>query len=249
MASSEQGIFERAVSEGATVRLYYEVHGEGFPLLAIAPGGLRSSVKGWHNRPIEPAMFGDEYKVITLDQRNAGQSWAPISARDSWHSYADDQLALLDHLGLDRFHVMGMCIGGAYALSLAKAAPERIASAVLIQPIGLSDNRDVFTALCTSWHDEVRAGHPEASERDYAAFFQNMFGGDFTFSATAEEVAACNVPMLVLLGDDEYHPASISRRVAELAPRASLIEEWKQDPARSHARERIQSFLREHTPG
>lgn len=244
MASVEQAVFERA-----RVRLYYEVHGEGFPLLAVAPGGLRSSVQGWNNRPIEPAMFGDEYKVITLDQRNAGRSWAPVSAGDGWHSYADDHLALLDHLGVDRFHVIGMCIGGAYALRLAKVAPERIASAVLIQPIGLSDNRDVFAALCSSWRDEVRARHPEASDSDYEAFFQNMFGGDFTFSATAEDVAACPVPMLVLLGDDEYHPASISRRVAELAPRASLIEDWKQDPASTQARERIRNFFREHTHG
>lgn len=244
----ERAIFERA-SERGTVRLYHEVHGEGFPLLAIAPGGLRSSAKDWYDRPIEPtATFSDEYKVITLDQRNAGQSWAPISAADGWHSYADDQLALLDHLGVDRFHVMGMCIGGAYALSLAKTAPERVASAVLIQPIGLADNRDVFAALFRSWRNDGRARHPEASESDYDAFFQNMFGGDFTFSATVEDVAQCTVPMLVLLGDDQYHPASISRRVAELAPRASLIEEWKQDPARTHARERIRVLLREHTP-
>lgn len=242
-------IFERAVGR-ARVKLHYDLEGDGFPLLAIAPGGLRSTAKSWRDRPIEPGpALGTDYQVITMDQRNAGESWAPISADDGWHSYASDHIALLDHLGASRCHVMGMCIGGAYALRLALAHPERIASAVLIQPIGFSANRHVFREVFDSWRDECRAQHPEASDRDFEAFFQNMFGGDFTFSATEAQVAQLEVPVLVLLGDDQYHPSSISRRVAEVAPRARLIEDWKQDPARARARERIQSFLREHTPG
>lgn len=241
-------IFERALGS-ASVKLHYEVEGEGFPLLAIAPGGLRSAAQLWQNRPIEPRpAFGADYQVITLDQRNAGQSWAPISAADGWHSYADDHAALLDHLGVKRCHVMGMCIGGAYAVSFAKAYPERVASAVLIQPIGFSKNRHVFREIYEGWRNEVRPQHPEASDRDFELFFQNMFGGDFVFSATEAEVARIEVPLLVLLGDDQYHPAPISRRVAEVAPRAQLIEDWKQDPACARAKEQLRSFLREHTP-
>jgi len=243
-------IFERAVApftDSGRVKLHYEVAGEGFPLLAIAPGGLRSAAQLWRDRPIEPRAFASEYEIITMDQRNAGQSWAPISAEDGWHAYASDQLALLDHLGLERCHVMGMCIGGAYALSLAKTAPDRVASAVLIQPIGFSANRQVFLEIFRGWRDEIRQQHPEAKERDFEAFFQNMFGGDFVFSATEAEVTRLEVPLLVLLGDDQYHPAPISRRVAEVAPRARLIEDWKQEPARSRAQTEIARFLREHT--
>lgn len=241
-------IFERALGH-ARVELHYEVAGEGFPLLAIAPGGLRSAATLWRDRPIEPGpLLAAEYQVITMDQRNAGQSWAPISAGDDWQAYASDHVALLDHLGVKRCHVIGMCIGGAFALRLALSYPERIASAVLIQPIGFSDNRQVFFEIYESWRDESRAQHPEASDHDFSAFFQNMFGGDFVFSATEAEVARLEAPLLVFLGDDQYHPSSISRRVAELAPRARLLEDWKQEPARTRAHAELQNFLREHTP-
>lgn len=245
-------IFERAAGN-ARVKLHYEIEGDGFPLLAFAPGGLRSAAALWRDRPIEPGkLFAPEYRVITMDQRNAGGSWAPISARDDWHTYASDHLALLNHLGVERCHVMGMCIGAAYALRLALSYPERIASAVLIQPIGFSENRQVFFELYESWREERRALHPEASDDDFSAFFQNMFSGDFVFSATEAEVARLQVPVLVFLGDDQYHPSSVSRRVAELAPHAQLIEEWKQGPARARAVTQLQGFLRTHkrsTPG
>ncbi|HEU5073335.1 MAG TPA: alpha/beta fold hydrolase, partial [Polyangiaceae bacterium] len=194
------------------------------------------------------ALLAADYRVITLDQRNAGQSWAPISAENGWHSYAEDHIALLDHLDAARCHVVGMCIGGAYALRLAVQHPDRVASAVLIQPIGLSANRQVFSDLFQSWREESLTRHPEAQAHDFDSFFNNMFGGDFAFSVTEAEVSRLAVPLLVLLGDDQYHPAAISRRIAEVAPRARLIEDWKQEPARSGARQEIQNFLREHTP-
>ena len=72
-----------------------------------------------------------------MDQRNAGgQSRAPITARDSWDSYTQDHIALLDHLRIDRCHLYGQCIGGSFILNLIKKQPERVAAAVLAQPIG-----------------------------------------------------------------------------------------------------------------
>lgn len=229
-------------------RIHYQVHGEGFPLLAIAPGGLRSHIGAWQNRPIVPSSdLAGSYRVITMDQRNAGTSWAPISAQDDWRTYTADQLALLDHVGAKRFHVIGMCIGGAHIMSLIKAAPERVASAVLLQPIGLENNRQAFIELADSWWNEIRPQHPEATDADYASFVHNMFGSDFVFSASPADVAACQVPLLVLLGNDLYHPPGISRRVAHLAPQGSLIEEWKEGPAQRAALERILAFLAQHS--
>lgn len=241
-------LFERAVGR-ERVELRYDLAGDGFAVLAIAPGGLRSVARSWVDRPIEPTpLLAAEYRVITMDQRNAGGSWAPISADDGWHSYAEDHIALLDHIGAARCHVIGMCIGAAYALRLAVTHPDRVASAVLIQPIGLSANRQVFSDLFESWRDDSHARHPEAQNRDFEVFFHNMFGGDFAFSVTEAEVSRLKVPLLVLLGDDQYHPAAISRKIAEVAPIARLIEDWKQLPARARAQQAIQSFLHEHTP-
>ena len=133
------------VFERDEIRIYYEIHGEGFPVLMIAPGGMRSSIPMWENAPWDPIEhLAPHYRVIAMDQRNAGQSTAPIRATDGWQVYTEDQLALLDHLKVDRFHVAGMCIGGPYIMGLIQAAPERVISAVLFQSIGLSNNRHVF---------------------------------------------------------------------------------------------------------
>ena len=91
-----------------------------------------------------------------MDQRNAGKSTAPVSGEDGWHTYTADHLALLDHLGIEKTHILGGCIGGPYCLGLIQTAPNRVASAVLQQSIGLENNRDVFYGLFDEWAGEIR---------------------------------------------------------------------------------------------
>ena len=79
--------------------LYYEEHGEGFPILTFAPAGLRSVIDVW-NRPMAPinpiAEWAKDFRVIVMDQRNAGgQSHAPITAQDGWDDYTADHIAVL----------------------------------------------------------------------------------------------------------------------------------------------------------
>jgi len=68
--------------------------------------------------------FKEQYRCITADLRNApsGQSTGPVEVDRPWESYADDQLGLMDHLGIDKFMVMGFCIGGPFIWSLLKRA-------------------------------------------------------------------------------------------------------------------------------
>jgi pimeloyl-ACP methyl ester carboxylesterase len=76
--------------------------------------------------------LGSSFRVIAMDQRNAGgRSRAPITARDGWHTYTGDHIAVLDHLGIDRCHLYGQCIGGSFIMSMLKTRPERVVSAVL----------------------------------------------------------------------------------------------------------------------
>ncbi|MDE0065202.1 MAG: alpha/beta hydrolase [Gammaproteobacteria bacterium] len=230
------------------VRIYYEESGTGFPVLLIAPGGMKSAIPVWANAPWHPVeQLSSEFRVIAMDQRNAGRSSAPVSAGDSWHVYTEDQLGLMDHLGIGRFHVAGMCIGGAYAMSLIQAAPERVASAVMFQPIGLSDNRNAFFDMFNGWADELRQARDDVAEGDLAAFRETMYGGDFVFSASREFVEGVTTPLLVLLGNDLYHPSSTSREVVALARNAELIERWKEPEDQPAARARVLSFLRQHS--
>ena len=237
-------IFERD-----DTKLYYEERGEGFPILLIAPGGMRSAVPFWEKTPWNPIeQLAPNYRVIAMDQRNAGLSVAPIRATDSWHVYTQDQLALLDHLGVDRFHVAGMCIGGPYCMGLIQAAPQRVASAILLQTIGLSNNKQAFFEMFDGWAAEMRSTHSEVSADACESFKTNMFSGDFLFNVSREFVSKCETSLLVLLGNDLYHPQETSREVAELAPNATLIENWKEPEHHPAAKQAVESFLAENTP-
>src|SRR5256886_12987931 len=118
------------------VRIHYEEHGSGFPLLLIAGGGLNSTISGLtRGDPFNPIEeFKVEYRCIAADLRNAndGQSSGPLEIDRPWDAYADDQLGLMDHLGIGKFMVMGFCIGGPFIWNLLKRAPDRIVSVLLV---------------------------------------------------------------------------------------------------------------------
>lgn len=226
------------------VHIHYLERGEGFPVLLFAPGGMRSAAGFWKNSPWNPVTeLEDGFRVIAMDQRNAGKSRAPVSAGDGWHTYTEDHVALLDHLGIDRCHVIGGCIGGPYCFGVMQAAPDRVASAVLQQTIGAHENRQAFYEMFDSWAQEIAPDHPEADEAAWTAFRSRMYDGDFLFNVDRDFVRSCEIPMLVLMGDDLYHPQVTSREVAELAPKAELVERWKDDDVIRDTVARVRAFL------
>ena len=235
----------------ADATIHYDVEGrdDGFPVLLIAPGGMRSFNDRWNAVPWNPrAALAAAYRVIGMDQRNAGRSTAPVSGRDGWATYTADQLALLDHLEVERCHLIGMCIGGPYVVGLLTAAPDRFASAVLLQPVGIDGNRQVFDGVFDGWRAEIAPDHPEATDADWASFKSNMWDGEFVLTATREQVAAIATPMLVAMGDDEFHPQSTSRKIAALAPHVTLLERWKDDDSLPATDAAIRGFLAQHAP-
>jgi len=184
-----------------------------------------------------------------MDQRNAGQSTAPITGADGWHTYTADHLGLMDHLGVEQFHVAGMCIGGPYCLGMIEQAPKRIASATLFQSIGRDNNRAEFYAMFDGWAEGLRAQMPEVSEADWASFRENMYGGDkVLFNVDESFVQSCTTPLMVLMGQDVYHPESTSRAIAATAPNVRFVEQWKEGAAREAAMQVCAEFLAEHTP-
>ncbi|HKV54147.1 MAG TPA: alpha/beta hydrolase [Candidatus Binataceae bacterium] len=234
--------------ERAGVSLYYEEFGSGHPLLLFAPGGMRSSIDFWHRSPIDPTVeFASDFRVIAMDQRNAGRSRGPVSASDGWHTYTSDHLALLDHLGIQRCHIMGGCIGGSYCFSMIKAAPTRVSAAVLQNPIGLKDNRDAFREMFDGWAKELKNAHPGVDDRGFANFRESMYGGDFVFTVTPDFVRSCKTPMILLNGSDMYHPAEISAQIASLNPAIEVVPDWKTPEAAKAAGARVRAFLKKHS--
>jgi pimeloyl-ACP methyl ester carboxylesterase len=236
---------------GAT-SIYYEEHGEGYPLLLFAPGGMNSTVERWAAATLNALVeFRDDFRLIAMDQRNAGRSAGPLEVDDPWGSFARDQLALLDHLGVEDCHVMGCCIGCSFALKLSELAPERFSAAVLEQPVGVvGQNRHLYESLWRNWGEELVAARPDIDAAQLERFGTRMWDGEFVVSVDREFVSSCSTPLLVLPGIDDYHPSETGREVARLAPTAEAFEPWKDTPEHTaQAAEAVREFLRGHTPG
>lgn len=237
-------------NRGATI--YYEEFGSGFPILTFAPAGLQSTIAVWGQpmAPIDPTTeFAQNFRVVAMDQRNAGgRSRAQITAQDGWDSYTQDHLALLDHLRIDRCHLYGQCIGGSFILNLLKKQPERVAAAVLAQPIGrvgaMAPGRP---ARFNAWAETLK-DHPEAAPDALDAFCRNLYAPGFVYCVDRDFVRTVRTPCLVLAGNDEAHPYPISEELSKLLPNCEFIAEWKTGAALEAARPRVKTFLAKHTP-
>src|SRR5882672_2892593 len=152
--------------EKGRVRIAYQEAGSGFPLLLIAGGGLNSKMSGLPTSPFNPIEeFKGEYRCIYADLRNAagGQSSGPLEVDRPWDAYTDDQLGVMDHLGIKKFMVMGFCIGGPFIWNLLKRAPDRIVAAVLAQPSGFRKEMPElsYQSNMTGWGPELSKRRPE----------------------------------------------------------------------------------------
>jgi pimeloyl-ACP methyl ester carboxylesterase len=231
--------------------IYYEEFGKGFPILTFAPAGVKSTIAVWSqpSAPINPITeFAANYRVIVMDQRNAGgKSWAPITAKDGWHSFTQDHIAILDHLRIDRCHLYGQCIGGSFIMSLIKAQPQRVASAVLAQPIGrVGPMKPGRPARFDEWAKGLK-DHPEATNEMLDAFCHNLYAPGFLYSVDRAFVSSCKTPCLVLAGNDEAHPYPISEETAKLLPNSEFIPEWKEGAPLAAAKVRVKEFFAKHT--
>ena len=127
-----------AVIDGIATR--YAVAGSGPPLLMFSPGGFGASMDSWekhglYHRTRMLAQLRERFSCITFDKRESGESGGRVE-RVSWSDYVTQGVGLLDHLGLDRAHIMGACVGCSIAALLATSHPDRVAGMVLYSPAG-----------------------------------------------------------------------------------------------------------------
>ena len=217
------------------VRIRYEEAGSGFPLLTTPGGGLNSIVAGWPSQVFDAmALFSDDFRCITMDQRNAsgGESTGPVDVDDPWGALADDQLGVMDHLGIDKFLFMGYCIGGPFALKLIERAPDRVAAAVLCQPVGhASKTPDAMYDSGMAWGAELRERRPDVSQQTIEQYLHNLYRiqPDFMYSVSRDFARACQTPLLVLPDDTPAHSYEAAMDLVELAPNAQATEyPWKE---------------------
>src|SRR5215472_2986633 len=241
--------------EKGNVRIRYAEIGSGFPLLATPGGGLNSCIAVWARAVINiPEEFKNDFRVITMDQRNAtgGESTGPVPVDDPWDAFADDQLALMDHLGIRQFFFFGNCIGGPFAMKLMERAPQRVVAAILSQPVGHRPEKPdfMYEAGRDNWAKDLRARRPDVSMETIEKYLHNLYRTrpDFVYSVSREFAKSCQTPMIVLPDDVVAHPLQVSIDIASLAPNAEItVFPWK-DPADLKARtiNRARAFLKRH---
>ena len=240
------------------VSIHYEEVGSGFPLLIIPGGGLNSTIKSLDTSvPFNPmTVYKDDFRCIAADLRNSatGESSGPLETNRPWDAYSDDHLGLMDELGIDKFLVMGFCIGGPMIHNLLRLAPDRIVGAALMQPSGFSpEHPDLF------YQNNIKAWGPPLCEKRSDVtmdtvhdFLTSMYTdrSDFVFTSTRDFVSSLQTPILVAPDDVPAHPYACAMEVASLAPNSDVtIYPWKDtqehiDEVVEHARR----FLKQNAP-
>src|SRR5579862_6676985 len=241
--------------EKGDVRIHYEEAGSGFPLLVIPGGGLNSTVAGLATHPFNPFdEFKNEFRVISADLRNAkgGESTGPLAVDRPWDAYTEDQIGLMDHLGIRQFMVLGFCIGGPFIWNMLQRAGDRVVAAVPAQPSGWRPEMPTlsYDNNMKGWGPELCARRPDITMAMVDKFLTNMYGGaraDFVYTVTRDFVAACRTPILVLPDDVPGHPYVVAMETVHLAPNAQVsLYPWKANPKQiAIALRHVRGFLRD----
>jgi pimeloyl-ACP methyl ester carboxylesterase len=246
------------IFENGPVRIRYEEAGSGPPLLVLPGGGLNATVE----RLDTPASFNPlrefaaTHRCIALDIRNApaGGSSGPLEIDRPWDAHTDDQLALMDHLKIDKFVVMGFCIGGPLIWNLIRRAAHRVIAAVLVHPSGhrpeLPDQ--FYQNNMEGWAPQLCAKRPDIDMKTAEAFLTRMYRGraDFVFTVTRDFVRSCPTPILVMPDDIPPHPFAAAMESALLAPNAQVsLYPWREPVERIPlALRHVRMFLAAHRP-
>src|SRR6187402_1189951 len=251
-AGAKVGFYEKG-----DVRIRYAEIGSGFPLLATPGGGLNSCIAVWARAVINiPEEFRNDFRIITMDQRNAtgGESTGPVPSDDPWGAFADDQLGVMDHLGISQFFFFGNCIGGPFGMKLMERAPQRVVAAILSQPVGHKPEKPdyMYDAGTTVWGKELRERRPDVSTETIGKYLHNLYRvrPDFVYSVSRDFAKSCQTPIIVLPDDVVAHPLQVSIDIASLAPNAEMtVFPWKEPPElKARTINRARNFLKRHLP-
>jgi 3-oxoadipate enol-lactonase len=240
---------ESGFADANGARLYYEVYGEGEPLLLIM--GLGANHLGW---AAQVPVYAREFKVIVFDSRGTGQSDFPQGVDFTIPLLADDAAALLDALGVDRAHVYGISLGGMIAQEMALRHPDKVRSLILgattpggphavgtdaqtlrtlLEQAAVVDRAVTPGILEILFSPAYLAGHlsdlrevfqrsadyPRTSPEAYGAQLRAVAGYD-----TYDRLPDIAAPTLVLHGtDDPLVPVANGRILAERIPDAKLV--------------------------
>jgi pimeloyl-ACP methyl ester carboxylesterase len=224
------------------INLYYEIHGEGQPLLFIH--GLGSSARDWEFQVDE---FSKSYRVITFDLRGHGQSDKPAGPY-TMSMFAADTVGLLKALGIDSPHVVGLSLGGGVAfqmavdasipiksLTIVNSTPELLVRTfkdrlmvwqriAIVKLLGMKKMGEVLSKrlFIKPEQEDIRKVFVQRwAENDQRAYLNSM-RALVGWSVTAR-IGSIRCPTLILAADQDYSPVSIKEAYAAKIPGARLV--------------------------
>lgn len=223
------------------INLYYEIHGEGQPLLLIH--GLGSSARDWE---LQVDEFAKSYRVITFDLRGHGQSDKP-AAPYSMAMFAADTIGLLKALGIENPHVVGLSLGGGVAFQMAVDASHSMKSLTIVNSLpelilrtfkdrlifwervgivkwlGMKKMGEVVSKrlFIKPEQDEIRRIFVERwAENDQRAYMEAMRA--LVGWSVSARIGSIRVPTLVIAADQDYSPLSVKEAYTAQIPGARL---------------------------
>ncbi len=128
------------VAEINGIKTNFEVIGDGPPLLMFSPGGFDATLDKWTTLGVYARIklldhLPQKYRCIIFDRRETGNSGGRVE-RITWDHYVAQGKGLLDHLGIDKAHLMGGCMGCCPVTAMAVKYPELVSSMILYWPVG-----------------------------------------------------------------------------------------------------------------
>lgn len=214
------------------LHMYYELHGEQGTPLVLLHGGVMTIELTWAE--LIPVL-ARRHRVIAVELQAHGRT-ADIERDITYPHLAGDVVALLDHLGVERAHVVGFSLGGGTALELAVSHPERLLSVVPISASVRPDGAHPDLADPSTYATSTRMPTPA----DFAAMgeaYARLSPHPDQFEAlpartmttvenwagwSDEQLAAITAPVLVVIGDHDFTTTAHGALMQELIPGAQL---------------------------
>ena len=253
-----------AIIDGIQTR--YDVVGSGEPLLMYAPAGFDATIEKWTTQGIYAKIkplenLSKHYSCIVFDRRECGFSGGRVE-RVTYADYVNQGLGLLDHLKIDKAHLMGGCMGVSPVALFGCTHPERVLKMILYWPVGGTRyrmtahqrfaehigyvQREGLAGVVKLARESGKAfgadprGGPwaaviqndEAFAARYAAmdverykqiamgFVRTMFDRDTAPGPEPEDMMVCDLPALIVPGNDASHSTAAARYMHECLPKS-----------------------------
>jgi pimeloyl-ACP methyl ester carboxylesterase len=242
---STPGVEEGFVQVDDGARIYYQIQGEGEPILLV------------HGYPLNGGLFrenvqalAEQYRVITVDLRGFGRSEAP-NDQAVIPVYATDVLNVMEELGVEQAIIGGMSMGGPTILEMYQRAPERFTGMILIDTIaasaspaekglwrGVADlaQQNGVEALVPFLMKDMLSGDARMKRPELVEYYGNLMtqasldaalGGANALATRPDYtdlLPQIEVPTLILVGlEDTVYPYEVSQMMQQAIPNAELV--------------------------